>query len=198
MPDLDGKVVALICRGSDVDRAIAVALAEAGADIAMATISRQQTEEFSTASIANEVWAMGRDQFNTIMDAADPVAAQSFAEEVCDRLGRCDAVVIAPGPTPFVEFDELSRDEWEPMVSGSLTAPVFASQAFARVLERAGGGTVVVVDDGSSHENVAGSILSESLRSLGAHLGIVWRNRTLRCLVISREGAPDRIVAALS
>ena len=198
MPDLDGKVVALICRGSDVDRAIAVALAEAGADIAMATISRQQTEEFSTASIANEVWAMGRDQFNTIMDAADPVAAQSFAEEVCDRLGRCDAVVIAPGPTPFVEFDELSRDEWEPMVNGGLTAPVIASQAFARVLERAGGGTVVVVDDGSSHENVAGSILSESLRSLGAHLGIVWRNRTLRCLVISREGAPDRIVAALS
>ena len=198
MATLDGKVVAMICRGSNADRAIAVALAEAGANIALATISRQQDEEFSTASIANEIWAIGRDQFNTVMDAADPVAAQSFAEEVCDRLGHCDAVVIAPGPTPFVEFDELSRDEWEPMVSGGLTAPMISAQAFGRVLERGGGGTVVVVDDGSSDENVAGSILSESLRSLGAHLGIAWRDRRLRSLVVSREGAPDRIVAALS
>ena len=198
MVALDGKVVALVCRGSDADRAVAVALAEAGADIALATLSRQQNEEVSTASIANEVWAMGREQFNTPIDAADPVAAQSFAEEVCDRLGRCDAVIISPGPTTFVEFDELSRDEWEPMVSGGLTAPLVTAQAFGRVLERAGGGTVIVVDDGASHENVPGAILSESLRSLGAHLSVVWRDRTLRCLVVSREGAPDRIVAALS
>jgi NAD(P)-dependent dehydrogenase (short-subunit alcohol dehydrogenase family) len=117
---------------------------------------------------------------------------------VCDRLGRCEAVIISPGPTPFVDFDELSRDEWEPMVSGGLTAPLVTAQAFGRVLERAGGGTVIVVDDGASHENVPGAILSESLRSLGAHLSVVWRDRTLRCLVVSREGAPDRIVAALS
>lgn len=198
MTALDGKVVALICRGSDADRAVAVALAEAGASIALATISRQQNEEFSTASIANEVWAIGRDQFNSRMDAADPVAAQSFAEEVCDRLGRCDAVVIAPGATSFVEFDELSRDEWEPMVNGGLTAPVITAQAFGRVLERAGGGTVVFVDEGSTHQNVAGSVLSESLRSLAAHLGIVWRDRVLRAVVVSREGAPERIVEALA
>ena len=40
MARVAGKVVALVCRGSDDDRAIAVALAEAGADVALATISR--------------------------------------------------------------------------------------------------------------------------------------------------------------
>ena len=77
---------------------IAVALAEAGADLALGTVSVAQVEEFSTASIANEVWAIGREQFNSVLDASDPAAAAAFAAEVCDRLGRCDAVVIAPGP----------------------------------------------------------------------------------------------------
>lgn len=197
MAGLNGKVVALVCRGSDDDRVIAVALAEAGADIAIATINRAQQEEFSTASIANEIWAIGREQFNTVTGAADPADAASFAEEVCDRLRRCDAVVIAPGPAPHVDFDELSRDEWEPMSRDGLTAPVIMAQAFSRVLERAGGGVLVFVDDGAAHTNVAGAVLSEALRALAAHLGIAWRERPLRALVVSREGAPERIVDAL-
>ncbi len=198
MAELEGKVVAVVCRGSEADRAIALALAEAGADIALATISRVQNEEFATASIANEVWALGREQFNTLIDAADPVDAASFSEEVCDRLGRCDAVVIAPGPTQAVDFDELSRDEWDPMVVGGLSAPLIAAQAFSRVIERGGGGAIFLVDDAADHTNLAGSVLSEALRTLGAHLGIAWRDRTLRALVVSREDAPERIVDALT
>lgn len=198
MAGLEGKVVAIVCRGSDADRAIAVALAEAGADVALATISRTQSEEFSTASIANELWAIGREQFNTPTDAANPVDAASFSEEVCDRLGRCDAVVIAPGATPSVDFDELSRDEWDPMVQGGLSAPLIAAQAFSRVIERGGGGTVILVDDAADHTNLAGSVLSEALRTLGAHLGVAWRERSMRCVVVSREGAPERIVDVLS
>lgn len=197
MTNLSGKAVALICRGTEDDRRIAVALAEAGADLALGTVTRAQQEEFSTASIANEVWAIGREQFNSVLDASDPVAAASFAEEVCDRLGRCDAVVLAPGPTPLVEFDELSRDEWEPMATEGLTAPLISAQAFARVLERAGGGVVVVIDDAAPHTNVAGAVLSEARKSLAAHLGMAWHQRSLRCLVVSREGAESRIVEAL-
>lgn len=198
MGALEGKVVALVCRGSDTDRAIAVALAEAGADVALGTVTRAQVEEFATASIANELWAIGREQFNTVTSASDPVDAASFAEEVCDRLGRCDALVIAPGSVALVDFDELSRDEWEPMLETNLTAPLVLAQAFSRVLERGGGGTVVFVDDTTSHEDLAGSVLSEAIRTLGAHLGIAWRDRSLRALSVSREGAPERVVNALS
>jgi hypothetical protein len=69
MTSLEGRVVALICRGSEEDRAIAVALAEAGANLALGTVTRAQEEEFSTASIANEVWAIGREQFNRVLTA---------------------------------------------------------------------------------------------------------------------------------
>jgi 7-alpha-hydroxysteroid dehydrogenase len=198
MSSLEAKVIAIICRGSDEDRAIAVALAEAGADLALGTISTAQQEEFATASIANEVWAIGREQMNSVLDAADPAAAAAFASEVADRLGRCDAVIIAPGATPYVEFDELSRDEWDVFALGGVTAPLMASLAFARVIERSGGGTIVVVVDAAPYGDVAGSVVTESLRTMAANMGIGWNTRPLRAISVSREGAPEQIVAALS
>ena len=196
--DLSGRVLALVCRGSEEDRAIAVALAEAGANLALGTITKSQQEEFSTASIANEVWAIGREQFNRVLEAADPAAAASFAAEVVDTLGRCDGVVIAPGLPPAIPFDELSRDEWEPEATEHFTGPLFAAQAFWRVLDRAGGGTIVLVIEAAGHHDIAGSMFGEGQRALGAHLGILGADRGVRAVVVSREGAAQQVVSALS
>lgn len=95
MPHYDGKVVAIICPGSDDDRAAAVALAEAGADLAIATLAPTQQQEFATASIANEVWAIGREQFSHVLDASDPADVTRFAEVVVERLSRCDELVVS-------------------------------------------------------------------------------------------------------
>ena len=196
MAGLEGKVVAMVCRGGDADRAIAVALAEAGANLSLGTITSAKDEEFATASISNEVWAIGREQFNTILDATDPAAAAAFAAEVVDRLGRCDALVVAPGATPMVEFDELSRDEWDAISASSLTAPLVVSHAFAPVIERGGGGTIIFVVDAAPHGDVAGSVVTEGLRAMAANMGIAWSDRSLRALLVSREGAPEQIVTA--
>ncbi len=195
---LAGRVIAIVCRGSEEDRAIAVALAEAGANLAFGTVTRAQKEEFSTASIANEVWAIGRDQFNRVMDAADPAESASFAAEVVDTLGRCDALVIAPGLPAAIGFDELSRDEWEPLATAHLTGPLFAAQAFWRVLDRAGGGTIVLVTETAGHRDIAGSMFGEGQRALGAHLGILGADRGVRSVVVSREGAPEQVLSALT
>ena len=92
---LKGRVVAIVGGGSGRDRAIAIALAEAGADIAIATERLVQEQEFATASIANEVWAIGREQFSAVIDAREDGQLSSFLAEVRTRLGRLDAVVGA-------------------------------------------------------------------------------------------------------
>jgi NAD(P)-dependent dehydrogenase (short-subunit alcohol dehydrogenase family) len=195
MTRLDGKVVALVCRGSDGDRAIAVALAEAGANLALGTVT--PAEEFATASIANEVWAIGHEQFNIVLDAADPVAVASFAEEVCERLGRCDGLVIATGPVASVDFDELSRDEWNDLVSQHLTAVVVAVQAFARVIERGGGGKVALIVDPPAPTNVAGEAIGAAARSFAQQLSSIWKDRPLVCTAFDRGDSPEEIVNAL-
>jgi NAD(P)-dependent dehydrogenase (short-subunit alcohol dehydrogenase family) len=134
---------------------------------------------------------------NTVLRASDPAAAAAFAAEVVDRLGRCDAVAIAPGPVPTVDFDELSADEWIAFSEQGMTAPLVTAQAFSRVIERGGGGSVVFVVDAAAHGDVANSVLAEGLRAMAANLGITWHGRGLRALMVSREGAPERIVAAL-
>ncbi len=198
MTGLEGKAVALVCRGTDEDRAIAVTLAEAGANIALGTVTKVQAEEFSTASIANEIWAIGREQINRVLDASDPAEAASFAAEVVDTLGGCDAVVIATGLPAAIPFDELSRDEWEPIANEHLTAPMFVGQAFWRVLDRAGGGTMVVVVESAAHVDIAGSMLVEAQRTFASHLGILGAERAIRAVVVSREGAPELVLNVLS
>jgi NAD(P)-dependent dehydrogenase (short-subunit alcohol dehydrogenase family) len=99
----EGKVVALICAGDEEDRALAIALAEAGARLGIATLHATQQEEFATASIANEVWAIGREQFSHVLDAGDPAAVAAFARLVAERLGHCDELVVSlPAANPVL------------------------------------------------------------------------------------------------
>jgi NAD(P)-dependent dehydrogenase (short-subunit alcohol dehydrogenase family) len=198
MSAVEGKVVAVVSRGTEADRAIAVTLAEAGADLALGTVSRRQAEEFGTASIANEVWAIGREQFNAVVDATDPAAAAAFAAEVLDRLGRCDAVIIASGLPQPVEFDELSRDEWDEMAAEGLTAPLMVAQAFGRLLERGGGGRIIFVIESAPFGDVAAAVVCEAQRAMAANIGMNWSGRGVRILAVGRDGAPEHILHALS
>jgi NAD(P)-dependent dehydrogenase (short-subunit alcohol dehydrogenase family) len=91
MPALMGKVVVVIGNGTAEHRSVAVALAESGADIAVA--GNTGIAEVLLHSIANEVWALGRRSAVVGSVGAD---AQSFAEAVgkaIEELGRGDLVV---------------------------------------------------------------------------------------------------------
>lgn len=104
---LSGKVVAIIAHGSPFDRAIAVALAQAGADVAIATWSPERDEEFATASVANEVWAMGREQFSYVLDASCETGLAAFGAETVARLGGCDALILADSPSTAMVIGSL-------------------------------------------------------------------------------------------
>lgn len=127
---LANSAAAIVAHGSDLDRAVAVALAEAGADVAIATESPLQEQEFGTASIANEIWAIGREQFSHVLDATNPEQVVAYAREVVARLGRCDAlVVIEPGPS--LHLGEIHRafatalaEDVALVVVGSADAPL--------------------------------------------------------------------------
>lgn len=139
------KVLALIGAGGDFDRALAVAAAEAGADLALGTVSRDEVQEFAINSIANEAWTIGREQFAVVLDSLDASAVSAFAEETWDRYGRCDVLVCRHEAISEVELDELSRAEFAAALRDNLVAPFIAAQAFGRLMEREGRGAIVFV-----------------------------------------------------
>ncbi|MEP7214884.1 MAG: SDR family oxidoreductase [Anaerolineaceae bacterium] len=189
---LAGRVAAVLCAGTDLDRAIAMALAEAGADIAIGTLERD--EEFATASIANEVWAVGREQFSSVVDATDAVALASFAAETADRLGRCDVLVVSPparaglGALPP---EEVSAEEWAMAVRNGLTIPFLAAHAFQPVIERDGGGLIMFVDDGPG---LVDGVMLAGRAELAAQMNAAWLERGVRVVLLSATGAAVEIV----
>jgi NAD(P)-dependent dehydrogenase (short-subunit alcohol dehydrogenase family) len=90
---LAGKVIALIGTGTDTERRIAMACAEAGADLALGTRDPGQPSEFGMNSIANEAWVVGAEQFVRVLDAGDRGACEAFVEETWARYGGCDAFI---------------------------------------------------------------------------------------------------------
>ncbi len=104
---LAGKVVAIIGTGSDLDRAIAVACAEAGADLALGAETPAREHDYGMNSIANEIWALGREHFVLVL--ASPEDGSELVAEARARLGRCDALVTRD--TVAVDIPVIAPDE---------------------------------------------------------------------------------------
>ena len=101
---LNGKAALVIGASGPIGRAIAVSLAEAGADVAVATTTRAQREEVAANACANEVWALDRKGFAQAIDAAGEADVQALVERAVSELGRLDVLVNAhdlPYARPF-------------------------------------------------------------------------------------------------
>ena len=77
---LAGKSGVVIGGSSVLGRGCAVALAEAGANVGVATTTRAQKEEVVANSCANEVWALDRKGFAMAVEASDEGDVQALLE----------------------------------------------------------------------------------------------------------------------
>ena len=90
---LEGKAVYVIGSGSELHRGTAVALAEAGADIAVGGRKGDLAAEAALHSIANEVWAMGRRSTVVMAEDGSPKAHAAAVAAVGQELGHVELVV---------------------------------------------------------------------------------------------------------
>jgi NAD(P)-dependent dehydrogenase (short-subunit alcohol dehydrogenase family) len=190
-----GLVVALIGPGTQLERQLAVACAGAGADLAFATTTAAGEEEFALNSIANEAWAIGREQFVTVLDATDPTQVMAFAEQVWDRYGRCDVLVCAHHAPATAPLDELSPDEWRATLEANLSAPFYAAQAFGRLMERAHGGVIVFLTRNLEGGDAAFSTARAGIGALSAALNDGWHARGVTAVILhGSSGAETKVV----
>lgn len=131
---LAGKNALVIGASNSLGRAAAVALAEAGANVGVATTTRAQAEEVLVNSCANEIWALDRSGFALSIDADDEGDISATIERALRDFGRLDILVNAPD-LPFAQpAVEISLGEWRRTIDGNLTAVFLASREFARTL----------------------------------------------------------------
>ncbi len=142
---LQGKAALVIGASRPVGRAVAVCLAEAGADVAVSTTTRSQREDVAANSCANEVWALNRKALAATIDGASEADVQSLIERTASEFGRLDVLVNAQD-LPFAKpLPEVTPDEWRRVVDVNLTGVYLACRAAAGPMLSQGSGRIINV-----------------------------------------------------
>ena len=141
--ELEGRVALVTGGAHRVGRAIALALAQAGADVAVA-YHRSGTQ---AASTVGELRGCGVRAEAFGADLAVPGEAVGLVEAVSGRLGPVDALVNSASWFARDEFPTDDTDTWYLTFDVVLHAPFHLTNAVApSMLERGGGAVVNVVD----------------------------------------------------
>jgi 2-deoxy-D-gluconate 3-dehydrogenase len=136
---LDGRVAIVTGSSRGLGQAIAVGLAEAGADVAL--VHRSDSTE-----TADRIAALGRRSTTIRADLADRTAIATIIDRTRAELGAIDILVNNAGiirRAPLVEFTE---QDWDDVMDVNLRSLFLLSQACVRVmLEQGRGGKIVNV-----------------------------------------------------
>ena len=131
---LDGRVAVVTGASRGLGAAIAHALAEAGADVAL--VARGDTSE-----IAKAITALGRRSVIVPIDIASKGAAEKILDETARSLGRADILVNNAGIIRRGAFVDFTEQDWRDVLDVNLDAAFRLSQLFARrlIAEKASG-----------------------------------------------------------
>ena len=121
-----GKVAVVTGAGRGIGKAIALALAESGADVAL--ISRTASE---LAVTREAVEAKGRRALAVTADIGDGAAVRRAASEILAYFdGRLDILVNNAGVVGRQSILDMTEDEWDRVLDINLKGTFFTTQAF--------------------------------------------------------------------
>ena len=137
---LGGRVAVVTGASSGLGRATALALAAAGADVALLARSA-----IGLADVTRGVEGRGRRALAMPVDLADVEALASAATEVEERLGGVDVLVNAAATDAPARVEDLEVSEWERVLAVNLRAPFLLAKLAYHSMRRRRGGNVVNV-----------------------------------------------------
>jgi NAD(P)-dependent dehydrogenase (short-subunit alcohol dehydrogenase family) len=130
--DLTGRTAVVVGATSGLGKAIALGLADAGADV----VPTGRRVELA-AKAASEVEARGRRSLVIAADVSDTSSMQELADTVVERFGKVDILVNAAGRTIRRPTIDVSDDEWDGIMDTNLTGMLRGCRAFGRhMIER--------------------------------------------------------------
>ena len=146
--ELRGKVALVTGAGKNLGRAIAMGLAEAGADVAITSRTLSEIEKTSA-----EIKNMGRNAIAHRMDVKDALSIKQAVEKVVSEFGRIDILVNNSAIRNFKSILELSEDEWRDVIDTNLTGAFLCCKAVGPFMIRQKSGRIINV---SSRAGVRG------------------------------------------
>ncbi|MDP9370668.1 MAG: SDR family oxidoreductase [Chloroflexota bacterium] len=140
-PRLTGQAALVTGASSGLGRATAIALAQAGADVALLARSEDDLRQ-----VAQEIAeTTGRRALSLPLDLADEEALLAAADAAATAFGRVDVLVNAAGTDVPGPVEELAIPDWDRVLAVNLRAPFALAKAVFPHMRRTGRGTIVNV-----------------------------------------------------
>lgn len=171
--DVSGKVAVVVGGTSGIGRALALGLAEAGADVVPSSRRIEQVRETSAA-----IQALGRKSLAVASDVAERATLEHLLQETLAAFGRVDILVNCAGMTKRTPTLELEEDLWQKILDTNLTGTLRCCQVFGRHMVERGQGRIINIASLSSfvalYEVAAYAASKAAVASLTKSLAIEW------------------------
>jgi 2-deoxy-D-gluconate 3-dehydrogenase len=181
---LDGRVALVTGASRGLGRAMALALAEAGADLALLARSRGDLEQ--TAAAAKD---LGRSVLVRPADIAVPAEIEGAVGDVLDALGRIDVLVNNSGTAVVKPLVETTLEEWRAVLDTNLTGPFALCRAAGRAMIARRSGKVINIASVLGAHGLAGytaySASKGGLIALTRTLAVEWARHNIQVNAIA-------------
>ncbi len=134
--DIQGKIAFVTGGGSGLGFAIAVGMAQAGAEVFIGS-----RDEAKVAEAANQISEHGECR-GVALDVADPSSVRAAFREVAGSGGRLDILVNAAGITHRSPAEEMALMDWERVIRTNLTGTFLCCQEAFHTMRESGGAII--------------------------------------------------------
>ena len=138
MFDLKGKTAVVIGGTKGIGNALALGLADAGADVVAS--SRRMEEVELTATM---IEAKHRKTLRWCCDVRDRSSVEGLCSTVLQTFGKVDILVNSAGTTKRVPAIDISERDWEDIIDTNLTGTLRCCQIFGRNMLQRGYGRII-------------------------------------------------------
>ena len=171
--DLTNRIAVVIGATSGIGKAIALGLADAGADV----VPTGRRAKLATEA-AHEIEARGRRSLAMAADVSDSNSIQALADAVIKEFGHVDILVNAAGRTVRRPTLEVSDDEWNAIMDTNLTGMLRACRVFGRHMIERRYGRIINIGSLTSlvalHEVAAYGASKAGVAALTKSLAVEW------------------------
>lgn len=183
--ELLGDTAAIVTGSSrGIGKAIALALARAGADLAVTYNLRAADAE----GVAEEIRSLGHNAITVQLEVSKRESIRKMVSEALNAFGHIDVLVNNAGVLQQKPFQTISDQDWDAIIDTNLKGTFICSQEVLPLMQRQGHGRIINM--ASSGGQLGGPL---AVHYSASKAGVICLTKSL-----ARIGAPDVLVNCIS
>ena len=186
MFDLKGEKAIVTGGGQGLGKEMALALAEAGADVAVVQRHVEVAEK-----TAEEIRKLGRDSIAMKVDVSKAEDVKNMVEAVKGKFGKIDILINNAGIAQAIPALDMTEDDWDSMIDIHVKGTFLCSQMVARKMVEQKKGSIINIasmsgfivnrPQGQAHYNTAKAAIAHLSKSLAME----WAKYNIRVNAIA-------------